>query len=444
MPVSTSSEENGEKRGAKSAGDSTSNSKKQKTREEGGPPTHQGDPPTHQGDPPTHQEGFTVAERCAKRLAGESEAERYARDNRDLTLGEQVIRCPLIRDNILQHFNPYKLSDLQTVLNLREFFKLLPDVDLKECYFEKAWGFRKDDFWLANWREMSVEEMQDAVIGAHPSYDDRSGQYAYPSFKADVLTLHTKEEILREYWELTYVPWSVYQTGVGGVHVLQKLKAIRRKFGDANEDDCCDWFDPDSTCPGDLDNQEFARLLRYASRAGLDCDSVIDRQIGCRFPEYRCLGIYDDEYWGFDMNKRDERVYYTRIVTEAAQAAAMSGHIDVVDVLASSFWAKIDVVCLNRAAEWGEDAMIDHLVEEYGLDLSAVDGDGWSALHWAARSGRVCTVEYLVEEYDVDIHATDKSGRTALDVAERHGRTECASVLRELATTRPRIESSSD
>ena len=43
-------------------------------------------------------EGFTAAERCAERLARESEAERDARDDRDLTLGEQVLRNPLIRD----------------------------------------------------------------------------------------------------------------------------------------------------------------------------------------------------------------------------------------------------------------------------------------------------------------------------------------------------------
>ena len=43
-------------------------------------------------------EPFTAAERCAERLARESEAERYARDDRDLTLGEQVIRNPPIQD----------------------------------------------------------------------------------------------------------------------------------------------------------------------------------------------------------------------------------------------------------------------------------------------------------------------------------------------------------
>ena len=90
-------------------------------------------------------------------MAGESEEQRHARENRDLKLGEQVIFNPLIRDNILQHFHPYKLSDLQTLLSLRRFHGLLPDVDLKECYFEKAWGFRKSEFVLAHeWWEDSI------------------------------------------------------------------------------------------------------------------------------------------------------------------------------------------------------------------------------------------------------------------------------------------------
>ena len=40
------------------------------------------------------EDGFTAAERCAKRLARQSRARRDARDNRYLTLGEQVIRNP--------------------------------------------------------------------------------------------------------------------------------------------------------------------------------------------------------------------------------------------------------------------------------------------------------------------------------------------------------------
>ena len=58
-------------------------------------------------------EGFTAAQRCAERLARESEARRDARDNRDLTLGEQVIRVPLTRDLTIRELNPFKLSELR-------------------------------------------------------------------------------------------------------------------------------------------------------------------------------------------------------------------------------------------------------------------------------------------------------------------------------------------
>ena len=39
--------------------------------------------------------------------------------------------CELIRDGILKHFNPWKLSDLQYVLELRCFKGLVSDEDLK-------------------------------------------------------------------------------------------------------------------------------------------------------------------------------------------------------------------------------------------------------------------------------------------------------------------------
>ncbi len=74
------------------------------------------------------EKGISAAERCKRRLDKESKAKKLARDNRDLTLGEQVIRNPLIRDEILRHFNPWKLSELQDVVNLRSFYRLLPDI----------------------------------------------------------------------------------------------------------------------------------------------------------------------------------------------------------------------------------------------------------------------------------------------------------------------------
>ena len=93
MPVSTRSKAKAGKRGAKTSRDSASEKRAKRL-----------------------EDGYTAAERCAKRLARQSRARRYARDNRDLTLGEQVLRNPLIRDLSIQDLNPYKLSDLQHVL----------------------------------------------------------------------------------------------------------------------------------------------------------------------------------------------------------------------------------------------------------------------------------------------------------------------------------------
>ena len=106
---------------------------------------------------------------------------------------------------------------------------------MKECYFEGACGFHKDEFMLANWREMSVEAMKRKVRYAHT---EMGGRRVYPPGKVDVHTLNTKEEILRAFWELTYVPSAVYETAVAGAHVLRLAKA-----GDVGEDpDVVKWY----------------------------------------------------------------------------------------------------------------------------------------------------------------------------------------------------------
>jgi len=295
-------------------------------------------------------------------------------------------------DELLPHFNPFRLHELQEVLSLRGVFvdtdegrrRLITDDDLKECYFENAWGFRKDEFVLAGWREMSVEAMKEEVLKAQPLINGP----VYPPCKVNVDTLETKEAIVSAFWELTYVPREVYQTAVRSAHVLGLVEA--GKVG------------------------ENPRLgLRWACRAGLDA-SVIRVLAG------KC-GRLD--------------------TSTAAVSAASGGHTDVVDLLASEFYARRDIrdfgigrLCLMRAAWWGHEAMIDHLVERYALDPNAEDTRGWTALRCAAKHGRVRTVQHLVEKHNVDIHAytRDRTGKTALYWAEVNGRTECASYLREL------------
>ena len=101
-------------------------------------------------------------------------------------------------------------------------------------------------------------------------------------------------------------------------------------------------------------------------------------------------------------------------------------------LLAGEYRGDVDVELLYSAARRGHDAMIDLLVERYGVDPNgAYDeyGRGRTALHCAAYYGRVRTVKHLVEKHNVDIHDRDWHGKTALDLAEEKGMTECADVL---------------
>jgi len=197
---------------------------------------------------------FAAAERCAERLARESRTRRDARDARYWTLGEQVIRNPLIRDLTLQGLNPYKLSELQSVLGLREFYGLLPDV--------------------AEWH----------------------GRTACAAYLCEVT--------------------------------------------------------------------------------------------------------------------------YTQL-------------------LAGEYGGDVDVNLFLSAASHGHVAMIDLLVERYGVDPNGADVYGRTALHRAAEYGHIRTVKHLVEKHNVDIHERDGCGWTALDFAAERGRTACADYLRKLQSTRP-------
>lgn len=127
-------------------------------------------------------------------------------------LGERVLFCKLIRDTVLQHFNPWKLNDLRYVLEMRCFKGLLSDTDLKEVYFEKMWGFGEGDFVPAKWREMSVDEARQILAPWQAG-----GSHAVGSL--------LKEDIMRQYENvLESVPEAVFWSAARGALVLRELK----------------------------------------------------------------------------------------------------------------------------------------------------------------------------------------------------------------------------
>ena len=143
------------------------------------------------------------------------------RDNKRLNaretewVGEGVIFCKLIRDGTLRHLNPWKLSDLQCVLEMRCFEGLLSDEDLKEVYFQRMWGFEEREFVLAGWREMSVGNMKDKI-----RWSLRDVLECTPGMRNHLMALGTKEEIMREYGMLAYVPRKIAKNTMWGACCL--------------------------------------------------------------------------------------------------------------------------------------------------------------------------------------------------------------------------------
>ena len=315
----------------------------------------------------------SIATRVESRSKRKRDDESLEENERGPSLGERVLFCKLIRDGILKHFNPNKLSDLRYVLELRCFKGLSSDEDLRECYFERMWGYRSRDFVLGNWREMTVKEMRDAICRRLPFFPWHQRVLGTESY---VRSLRTRGRLLRKYGWLRFVPRNVFWTAANGARVLRELR-------DRGIDDV-------------VEPEEADLYLGYACRAGLDWSVV------CTLADRCGKGSIEDD----------------------VAFAASSGHIGLFDLLVEKYGIRVSDWFLDHAV-WGGIAMIDHLVVKYGLDPNEA-----MALHPAARSDRVDVIRHLVEVYGVDVNRMNDEGRTALERAEDGDHVECASVLR--------------
>jgi ankyrin repeat protein len=407
-------------------------------------------------------DGLPAVQGATRRVTRSQTRDEIRAAVRETSVGEQVIFCKLIRDGILRHFNPWKLSDLQCVLEMRCFEGLLSDEDLKEVYFQRMCGFKEKDFVLAGWREMSVEYMKGRIWWA---LEDRLKRT--PGMRDHLMALGTKEEIMREYGMLAYVPakianiamcgvWALRQVGGVGVENLDGLGLEERKQ--------CFWH----ACRAGVDfsiirslYESLLGVYRLAGGCGMTCAArgghldIIEAFIGT-------LGVdvdaADEDGWTALM--RAAKNGHTATVNALAgthnanveavnwlgytalMRAAQNGHTDTVNALGGTHNASVEAATrygttsLMLAAMYGHTATVNALAGTHNANVDAVDEDGMTALMHAAENGHTDTVNALAGTHNANVDAVDLKGKTALKLAAKHRHTDVVNALRRHGATR--------
>eukprot|EP01127_Copromyxa_protea_P022866 TRINITY_DN841_c0_g1_i1.p1 TRINITY_DN841_c0_g1~~TRINITY_DN841_c0_g1_i1.p1 ORF type:complete len:296 (-),score=49.51 TRINITY_DN841_c0_g1_i1:30-917(-) len=83
---------------------------------------------------------------------------------------------------------------------------------------------------------------------------------------------------------------------------------------------------------------------------------------------------------------------------------------------------------LHVAAELGNVALIDTLIEEGGASVNVVDHEGETALFYALRGQHDGAVRKLLE-HGIDFHARNSDGESASDFCNSYGDTEMVEIL---------------
>eukprot|EP00899_Mesostigma_viride_P007659 jgi/Mesvir1/16895/Mv15771-RA.8 len=119
------------------------------------------------------------------------------------------------------------------------------------------------------------------------------------------------------------------------------------------------------------------------------------------------------------------------------QQAAKEGRVDAICqlVLQGADLSAMDKDGKNAllwAAEEGQLALVEYLVERQGMSLSAVDQHGTNALHLAAEGGQLALVKYLVERQGMSLSAVDKRWN--------HDVLDCAAIKGHLGVVKYLVE----
>ena len=264
------------------------------------------------------------------------------------SLGERVIFEKLQRESIIKNFNPFRLNDLQILLEMRCFKGLLTDDDIKDV-FRRVWGFGDWDFLLQWWR-LSGNELDEKLDSLPPPI-------------VDIITDNRKSmaQKRKQLRFLQYIPMDVAGIAMCGVEALKgvnEIQDLRNKIGGRRRK-----------------HKDPRILFSLACSAGLEPAMIV------------CLANVDG-------GKSKEEI------DEGAHLAAKYGHMDIVNLLVHRYNATIDESCLRRVVQGRQTDMFDHLVDRFSMHPNSR-----MAAHYvdeAARAGSAIMVAHLLDKFDFD------------------------------------------
>ncbi|XP_067650458.1 serine/threonine-protein phosphatase 6 regulatory ankyrin repeat subunit B-like [Haliotis asinina] len=98
---------------------------------------------------------------------------------------------------------------------------------------------------------------------------------------------------------------------------------------------------------------------------------------------------------------------------------------------------------LMTAAKKGHYQIVEFLIRK-GANVSHVDNNGDSTLHWACSGGHVDIVKHLLSNYSADINSRGHLGRTPLMTTVYHGHRQVFDVLLELGANASLVDGEGD
>ncbi len=120
----------------------------------------------------------------------------------------------------------------------------------------------------------------------------------------------------------------------------------------------------------------------------------------------------------------------------ALHFAAQEGDLDTFTELYNqptihrSYQTVSGTTTLMITAIYNQVHVMKFLLEQQDTDITTVDNDGNTALHWAAMRGSLGAMKLLVDHPIVNKAATNKNGETSLDVAVRKGHNDIVNIFR--------------